>query len=195
MDETIHLEPNQVPPVLRRLHSGNKWQVRITERMTVPADAGLWSGGSRDTYSAVRLSDGAGVAFPGQQAAPWDNRRIDRPIEMQPGIVVVCHTIFCGKDLGLRLYVHPADAAPMLPAPIDLAPIERLVLEYTASRKSSYNGMDRYQMAVADLRYSKRSDVGELTRPAWEAAKAALIGRGLLTKAGAITVKGRNAVR
>jgi len=62
----------------------------------------------------------------------------------------------------------------------DLDSDEKVVLYCTRAMKSSYNG-------------KSRRDYSGLTVDAWEAAKARLIGRGMLNKAGAITPAGRNA--
>lgn len=187
----IYLEPKQVPASLRGSYSGKSFKAIVTETMTVPSTAGLWDGGSRDHYSAVRLADGAQVAMPGQNEAPWGNRQ-DVKVTLVSGIAIVEHSIFCGKDMGLTFYLHPVDAAPMLPAPqADLTAVESLVLEYTISRKSSYMGRDRYQMAVEDMRWNSKPIA--LTRASWDEAKSALIARGYLNKAGAVTTAGRNA--
>lgn len=73
-------------------------------------------------------------------------------------------------------------------------------LEYTCARKSSYNGRNRCQMLQDDMQHKIRSGWGGLaylsavpTTEQWEAAKASLIAKGLLNKAGAVTVAGRNA--
>ena len=127
--------------------------------------------------------------------APWDNSRQDYRFALEPDLAVVRHTIFRGKDLGLTFYVHPAAIAKLLPAPSEeLDAIAKMVLTATRSYKSSYMGRDRYQMAKEGSQY-ERARKGEAfpTREAWEAAKAALIASGYLNKAGAITVKGRNA--
>ena len=59
---------------------------------------------------------------------------------------MVEHTIFCGKDHGLTFYVHPDSAAKLLPSEsVELTPNQKLVLNATASLKSSYNGKDRYE--------------------------------------------------
>lgn len=192
---TIHLEPSQVPATIRGRYTGKSFQVQVTEQVTIPAESGLWDGGSRETYSAVRIADGAAVPVSDNSSAPWDASRRDNVVTLKPGIAVVCHRIFCGKDMGLRIYVCAADAAPMLPAPVELSAVEKLVLEYTATRKSSYMGKDRFMMAVDDLRhgYRSRDGIARLDRTIWDDAKASLIGRGFLNKAGAITVAGRNA--
>jgi hypothetical protein len=198
---TVYLDKSQVPAQLRGAYSGTRFQVEVTDRVHIPITAGLWDGGSRDSYSAIRIADGAGVPFPGQDAAPWDATRVAREVALVPGICVVEHSIFCGKDMGLRFYLHPADAAPMLPPPADALPaIEQLILDYTAGRKSSYMGRDRYDMACEDLRHAIRYPgsygaprMPEVpTRAQWDSAKLALIAKGYLNKAGAITTAGRN---
>jgi hypothetical protein len=186
---TVHLDPNQVPAHLKAGYSGKHLKARVCERVTVPMTAGLWDGGSRDTYRVVRLSDGAEISPVDESAAPWDRSRSAREIALEPGFCVVEHSIFRGKDLGLTFHMHPQDATRMLPAPVELTELERMVLEATRSLKASYGGRDRYQMATDNLRYSDKP-----SRTQWDEAKAALIGRGYLNKAGAITTAGKNAV-
>lgn len=196
MANTIYLDPNQVPQHLRCGYAGRSFTAQITDKVTVPMDAGLWSGGSRDLYHVIRLSDGAMIEAQDHSAAPWDNRR-DNVVTLQPGIAVVRHSIFCGKDSGLTFYMVAADVAPMLPAPVaDLTAHESIVLNATASYKSSYAGRDRYQMAQDDARYNLHGMTLETypTRAEWDSAKASLVTRGYLNKAGAITNAGRNAL-
>jgi hypothetical protein len=72
-----------------------------------------WSEGSR-TYSVFvdfktgkALSDSE-VGFQVQTIANPFSLRIG-DFDLKPGIVVVENTIFCGKDLGIRVVVHPED--------------------------------------------------------------------------------------
>ena len=185
---TIYLDPALVPSSLRGSYSGKKFKAVVCETMTIPACAGLWEGGSRDVYTAIDPSSGRKVRV-SSDAAPWDRSRGDNKVTLSPEFLVVKHSMFQGKDLGLTFYVHPAIAAKMLPAPVELTDYEKLVLSATASYKSSYGGRDRYQMARDDNR-------GNLfpTRDEWERCKTSLVAKGLLNKAGAITVAGRNAV-
>lgn len=192
---TIYLEPNQVPAQLRGKYTGTKFQVEVCETMTIPMDAGLWSGGSRDSYYGIDLATGESAALPWGQSAPWSGERKEATVTLQPGKVVVCHSMFCGKDMGLRFFLHPSNAAALLPAPsAELTSHEKIVLSATRSYKSSYGGKDRYQMAQDETRYSDRA-ASFPSRDQWDAAKASLITKGLLNKAGAITVAGRNASR
>lgn len=192
---TIYLDKSQVPSQLRGEYAGNRFEVIVRENVHIPMHAGLWDGGSREHYYALRVADGAGVPFPGQAAAPWDASRQGRDVALVPGMAIVCHRVFCGKDMGLRFYLHPADAAPMLPAPEAALPaLQQLVLDYTAGRKASYAGKDRYAMACEDIRYGSVPGfrAGVPSRGEWDAARAQLASLGLLTKAGAITPAGRN---
>ena len=194
--DKIYLEPNQVPHALRGAYDGKKFSAIITDSVTIPADAGLWSGGSRDTYSAIRLSDGKQVPVSDNMSSPWNDSRQDRNVDLANGLAVIRHSMFRGKDMGLTFYIHPNNAATLLPAPQEaLSEHERIVLNATKSYKSSYNGMDRYTMAQNNVRWGpveKRDSFP--TREQWNDAKNKLIVSGHLNKAGAITVKGRNAI-
>lgn len=192
MTTTTYLEPNQVPAVLRGSYTGTKFRAIVAESVTVPSHAGLWDGGSRDTYELIDMATGESVPASDNVSAPWDPRK-DRKIELRPGYCVRQHTIFCGKDLGLRFYVHPDNAAKLLPPPpAPLTAHEKIVLEATCTLKASYNGQDRYDMSrPPSWAIDKRAEFP--TRAQWNDAKATLIARGYLNKAGAVTVAGRNA--
>lgn len=187
----IHLDPGMVPAAMRAGYDGRKFQAIVCEQVTIPMDAGLWSGGSRETYRVIRMDDGATVDAVNHNAAPWNNSRREITVRLEPGICVVQHSMFCGKDMGLRFYVHADNAAKLLPAPTgELSNTEKMVLDAAAGLKSSYQGKDRYQMTADNMRYSGKTMP---SRADWDAAKASLIGKGLLNKAGAITTSGRNA--
>lgn len=192
MTNTVYIEPAMVPAALRGGYAGKMFQACVTSEGYVPVDAGLWDGGSRTTYALVEIATGRAVPFPGQTSAPGDARRQELRFEIPAGYCVREHVIFCGKDLGLRFSVRPEDAAPLLPKPVDLSHVERLVLMATAGFKASYGGKDRYQMTADSLSY--RRDAVMPSRADWDAAKVALAARGMLDKRGAITVAGRNAI-
>lgn len=151
------------------------------ETVTVPITAGLWSGGSRDLWFGVRLQDGAIMPLPGQDAAPWDNERRERTINIPHGFAMVLHSTFCGKDQGLEFHVNPADIAALLPAPstLEISNAARVVLSMT----SQYIPKVRRE-------YAARAGVNAA---AYDAGKAELISAGLMNGQGALTVKGRNA--
>lgn len=189
--KAIYLEPNQVPAYLKGDYSGKKFKAIVTENVSVPSDAGFWSGGSRETYSFVEIASGRSIPSPGQSNAPWGDRQ-ELSVTLPEGVALVCHSMFQGKDFGLTFYLRPENAQKLFPARDELSAHQKSVLQATRSYKSSYNGQDRYSMARG---YAYGLEAENFpTRSQWEAAKLELIAQGYLNKAGAITPKGRNAV-
>ena len=141
-----------------------------------------WSGGSRDYYVAVNLVTRQTFPVP-ENGTPF-MPEVFQASAIPANWAIVCHTIFCGKDLGLTVYVNAENLAKMLPAPVSLTRAQVVVLVFTRERKSSYNGRNRQQMA--------EDEIG-MPRVEWEQAKAELVARGLLKSSGAITDDGRNA--
>jgi hypothetical protein len=186
--QTIYLTGNE--PMIQDIaratfpeYKGHKFQLAITDR---PMNlASYWEGGSRSYYKVVNLATmQASAAVPAQSA-------FDKPIagiEAVPipeGGAIVEHCIFCGKDMGLRIHIGPSNAAPMLPAKVELTAHEKIVLNATGL-KSSYAGIKDYRF------YDANRSTG-ITRTEYDAAKSSLQARGLLDKRGAITVTGSNA--
>jgi hypothetical protein len=192
----IYLEPNKIPAHLRGSYNGKKFKAEIVTEVTIPSHAGLWDGGSRDTFQLIHLETGKAVQASDNMSAPWNPARKDQTITLQPGFAVVEHSQFCGKDMGLTFYIHPDNAAKLLSAPpAKLTQHESIVLAATVSYKSSYNGRDRYAIAQATWNYPWRNQdkTAFPTRDEWNAAKESLYSKGLLNKAGAVTPAGRNA--
>ncbi|MGW8177472.1 MAG: hypothetical protein ACWGQW_01560 [bacterium] len=145
-----------------------------------------WDGGSRDYFGFYQLS--TGTTYDVDSNHPFFESNRPRHLEkLPPGIVLVKHSIFCGKDMGITIYANNDDLTPMLPPKVELTPHEKIVLEYTRSYKASYAGVSNYRFVEA-----KRSTGIKLDE--WEAAKALLIEKKLLNKRGAITPAGRNAI-
>jgi hypothetical protein len=94
-------------------------KVETAERYHV---SDYWSEGSRTYCAFVKLDTLQaipGTSLPSearQQNANPFNLAIGT-IEMQPGYAVVEHSIFRGKDLGFRIYLHASNIAPLLAAP------------------------------------------------------------------------------
>jgi hypothetical protein len=189
MSDTHYLTGKE--PLIRQIaaaafpsYTGNKFKIRVSEH---PINVrSYWDGGSRDYYSFVALATMRGSGEVPAQSA-YDARIPGAEAVVLPaGVVCVQHAIFCGKDTGLTIIVHPRDLNPsMLPERAALSGDDALVLAYIAHRKASYDGKNRYQMA--------RADGHAITAVAWDEAKARLHGCGLINKAGAITPAGRNA--
>jgi hypothetical protein len=145
-----------------------------------------WQGGSRDYWAVLQLSTMKVASIPenGSGFGQYKNA-LEMPLPA-PDFALVRHSIFCGKDAGIHIYLHADNGAKLLPKPTEVTQNEKIVLVSTRSYKSSYAGVSNYRFVEA------RRDTG-ITATEWEEAKAALISRGLLLKTGAITVDGRNA--
>ena len=164
-------------------YMGRKFKLVVTD---APQDVrSYWDGGSRGYFRFVALATGrVSDSVPAQSAFDQPIAGADRVI-LPNGVGLVEHCFFVGNDMGLRLIIRPENAAPLLPAAVDLATDERIVLAATRDLKSSYAG-------IHDYRYHDRGRT--MGRDRWDAAKAACTARGLMNKAGAITPAGRNAL-
>lgn len=167
-------------------YSGKRFKVQTLEG-SIRLDS-YWSGGSIDYWSFVDLATMKTRSVQ-ENGTPFSNgRQIEQLTELPFNVALVRHSIFCGKDMGLTVYVRPDQMSQIaLPAPVELTREEKIVLCFTASLKSSYAGIKNYRFHEA------HEDTG-ITLEAWESSKGALITRGLLNKAGAITEDGRNAI-
>jgi hypothetical protein len=145
-----------------------------------------WNGGSRDYWSFVNLASNKVAPVP-ENGTPWSNGgKIFRCGRLPENIALVRWSR--GRFESITIYLHPSNIrADMLPAPTELSWAEKVVLTATRSLKSSYAGIKNYRAVEA------KQQTG-ITLPEWESAKAQLITRGMLNKAGAITDTGRNAI-
>jgi hypothetical protein len=184
---TQYLERKDVPQVVLNAfpdYNGKKFRLSVCD--SVDLHNAYWDGGSRTEYRAVKLDTGEISSANPQITNPF--RVPSAPsVEIPARTVIVAHIIFCGKDVGLEIFARAEDVAPMLPPVCELTEDQKIVLEYTRSRKPSYNGISNYRFHEA------RSYTG-ITSERWEQAKAEMITSGHLDKRGAITPKGKNAI-
>ena len=167
-------------------YSGRKHKVEIAERVCVPPT--YWDGGSKTSAVFIRLDSLETGPMPNNH--PFFDRRTPNELQageslaLLPGIAMVTHSLFCGKDMGLTLHVHPQDVNPLAlvdATPVELSVDERKCLEATRGFKASYGGISNY-----------RQHMSGMSSASWNEAKQSLIGKGLLDKRGAITNKGKN---
>jgi len=146
-----------------------------------------WDGGSR-TYFAFYSLDNAKV-FNVESNHPMFEAGKPNHLEKLPNrLLLVAYSIFCDKDTGITIYANADDLAPMLPKNEEiLTQDELIVLTFTRTFKSSYAGIPNY-------RFREAKKVHGITEIAWNAAKDALVVKGLLGKNGAITPNGKNAI-
>jgi hypothetical protein len=166
-------------------YTGKKFQIEVSSS---PINVrSYWEGGSRSYYTFLRLDTLAVMPIPQQSAFDKQLAGADS-VSLIPGMVCVKHTIFCGKDMGITIYVHSENAPRLLPVnTVEITDHEKTVLFYTRSLKSSYGGISNYRF------YTAHKEKG-ITLEAWEETKASLIAKGMLDKRGALTMDGRNAI-
>ena len=144
-----------------------------------------WDGGTRYTYSLIRLDNGQPAAIP-HVDPPQFGGPSRQALTMTEGIAVI-EEFYTGYRTLTKIYIHPNNAAKLLPGPIEISDDEKIVLLFTAGYKPSYAG-------IADYRFHNARQKTSITRDRWDAAKISCIGKRLLNRAGAITVDGRNAI-
>lgn len=105
MRHTIKAKKADVKPLLKVTfpeYRGRKFKVEFTDKVTF-YDTN-WGGGTRNEYAFVK-NTGENVFL--DVPAPWENAYEGQTVEMRQDVYVVCHTIFCGSDLGITVYSHP----------------------------------------------------------------------------------------
>lgn len=115
--DTIKVKKNQIKRLLEATfpeYSGRSFRITPAERVTL-VDVN-WGGGTRNSYrgctiEGVATGDIDHIAW----KAPWTHGADGASVAIPPGGVLAVHEIFCGKDLGIRFYVHPTNIAPLLP--------------------------------------------------------------------------------
>jgi hypothetical protein len=70
-----------------------------------------WDGGSRDYAKAYELKTGFIAEPKAAVHTPWHGAA-NATFDIPPGVAIVEHTIFCGKDAGITIYVTPARELP-----------------------------------------------------------------------------------
>ena len=200
---THYLTPEQGSPMARKFYpayTGQKFAVTVAESYQFND---YWDGGSRE-YATLAVCDALGelrsVASPTGIVAPW-NKESHTRTQIPVNGMVIAHSIFLGKDMGITFYVSPGSVflPKMLPANTDndTTTAEKSVLYATRCYKNSYSGRNNIREDEACCpRYGARHPNGiSVSRQEYRAAREELIRKGYLNKAGALTVSGRNAAQ
>ncbi len=183
----MYLQHNQldtVKPIITATfprYGGTTVQIKPSEQAPTQLDS-YWDGGSKESYALYRL-DTREVLSVHSNHPFFEPNQPRRLAALPANILLVHHTIFCGKDLGITIY---GDLSHLLPAPtLTATPEERIVLVATRSLKNSYGGK-------TGIRKREAMEETGITADAYDAAYAACITKGYLTHAGAITATGKN---
>ena len=164
-------------------YTGRK--IQISDKVPTHYDS-YWCGGSRSCFAFYHLDQQQSFDLHSNHPAFEPNQPRDLG-QLPARCVVVEHIIFCGKDLGIRIFANKSDLVPFLPIKADISTDERIVLKFTSGLKSSYAG-------IKDYRFYEAERETKITSERWEIAKNTLKTKKLLNKAGAITPSGRNAL-
>lgn len=81
---------------------------------SVTLNGTYWDGGSRSTYTAVRLSDGYSLGAPQYAPAMFGGPATAPCVQIPPGVAIVKTGYFCGKTSIASVYVNPGDVAKLL---------------------------------------------------------------------------------
>lgn len=112
--ETIKAKKQEVQFLVGRAfpeYRGRKFKVSAVEKVILH-DLN-WGGGTRSKYVAVNLSSGQ-VNSP-EIPAPWNHQAEGKTLEMVEGWALLVHSVFCGHDCGITIYIHPNNMAKFLP--------------------------------------------------------------------------------
>jgi len=163
-------------------YKGRKFKVQFdTKQMSVRS---YWSGGSRTCYALVRLKD-LEVHHAPDSHPMFDRVQVDVDnVTIPEGFVIVGHSNFCGKDMGLTIYT-PAPNTLIQSGDLDDDVAQLLIA--TAGLKSSYGGRRDYRgnALIRTLGWSRAKVVR---------TRAKAMELEYMTKRKAITTAGRNAI-
>lgn len=114
--QTVMLKDHpEIARVIRAaIPSYKKHKAFVHVHATVALQGTYWDGGSRSTYTAVRLVDGFSLGAP-QYAPPQFGGPRDTPVvEIPAGVVIVETGVFCGKPATASVTINPADATKFI---------------------------------------------------------------------------------
>ena len=95
-------------------YTGRKFRLTVAER---PINCtSYWDGGSRDYFVFANLSTGEVSSQVPAQSAFDRSLSGCEAIHLPEGFVCLEHSIFCGRDTGITIHVHPNNMARLLSA-------------------------------------------------------------------------------
>ncbi len=143
-----------------------------------------WDAGYMRTYKILRMADMQIVEI---ERAPFlrDSALHSQSHIIPDGFVVV--VFVNGRRDGIEIHSPSINIVKSLTVDVPLTDDEMTVLIATRSLKSSYAG-------IPNFRFKEANRARGITSEQWDIATATLKQKGLLNKAGAITIKGKNIV-
>ena len=102
------MENKQIAQLVKKLskviypkYNGRKFSAEVKSRY-FPSN--FWDDGSRNYMVAIDLKTGR-ILEPSDDAKNPYNSLAHKDFDIPPGVGILEHSFFCGKDIGIRLYV------------------------------------------------------------------------------------------
>jgi hypothetical protein len=102
------MENKQIAHLVKKLskvvypeYNGRKFSAEVKSRYFL---SNYWDGGSRNYMVAIDLKT-ARIMEPSRGSTIPFNSIANTCIDIPPGVGILEHSFFCGKDMGIRLYV------------------------------------------------------------------------------------------
>lgn len=114
MNQRMKVKKADVKPIVQATfpnYRGRTFEIEFTPKVTFHDTN--WGGGTRNLYTAV-ASDGRSIKL--GVPAPWQNAVEGKTMDLPEDILIVKHTVFCGKDLGITIYANPVHLPKWLSA-------------------------------------------------------------------------------
>lgn len=169
-------------------YNGKKISLRVVSSETKFSVKSFWDDGNRNFYTFLPLNKEVSdkILTVADQHPVFDRQIPGADVATLPPEFACVVRHHSGSKQSITVIINEANAPKFLPeAPAELSHDEEIVLNYTSCLKSTYAGIKNY-------RFVEASRCTGITLEHWESAKQSLISKGLLNKAGAVTVKGKN---
>lgn len=171
-----YVSPDQTMKEIAKMMGYKGKYFRLSTSVPSSLDS-YWDGGSRDYYFFYHL-DQNNIVEVGSNHPIYEKNQPRTLEELPDRVILVKHTICCGKDLGLTFYAKESDMAHLLEQKTpELTDIEKSVLRLTSYRSDFRKEQMRAQ---------------RINQETYEQTKASLVEKGFLDKRGAVTITGRN---
>lgn len=101
------IDPKEIGKIAFPDYRGRKFRLEVRQKITLRNR--YWSGGTKSDWIAVNLETKQAFApevHGFNDPAEFGGIKGDPTIEIPPNVAIVEHIIFCGKKLGLRIFVR-----------------------------------------------------------------------------------------
>lgn len=113
MSNRFKVSAKEVQWLTRSAFPTRKREVRIVVTEHVTFHGTFWDGGSKNEFVAIKLASG-NTATLEVGSSPWTAIAEGKTVELQPGFAIVEHSVFCGKEMPLTVYLHPSNITEKL---------------------------------------------------------------------------------